>query len=233
MNALNRMAEVIENTEMLEEVAVEIFEEDFNLCEAIALNGVDLIQDGDNILTYCNTGGLATSGIGTALGIIKRAHESKKKIHVYVPETRPLLQGARLTAWECEKYKIPFTLICDNMIGTLMKQKKIDKVFVGADRIALNGDFANKIGTYSVSVLAKHHKIPFYVAAPFTTIDFNCKSGDAIPIEERSKDEVLLVNMKNVSVYNPAFDVTNGDNVTAFILDQGVFSLEKFIETFA
>ncbi len=159
-------------------------------------------------------------GIGTAVGVIRRAFEQGKRIHVYVDETRPLLQGARLTAWELEKLKIPYTLICDNMAGFLMAQKKIDKVFTGADRIAHNGDAANKIGTYSLAVLAKHHNIPFYIVAPSTTFDRNCASGAEIPIEQRSPDEIRAgKSPAQCQVWNPAFDVTPHTLITALILD--------------
>lgn len=189
--------------------AERIFDEDVELCEAMAERGARLIQDGDGILTHCNTGGLATVGIGTALGVIRRAHEQGKKIHVYVDETRPLLQGARLTAWELGRLGVPYTLICDNMAGFLMAQGRIQKIFVGADRIARNGDVANKIGTYGVAVLAKHHGVPFYVVAPRTTFDDQCPSGDRIPIEQRQPGEVRAGNSPaECAVWNPAFDVT-------------------------
>ncbi len=212
-------------------MAVAIYEEDVALCERMAGHGNALIQDGDRILTHCNTGGLATAGVGTALGVIRQAHESGKKIHVYVDETRPLLQGARLTAWELEKLSIPYTLLCDNAAASLMSLGKVSKIFLGADRIARNGDFANKIGTYNLAVLARHHKIPFYTVAPLTTVDAKCPSGAAIPIEMRSADEVRGVSgsFGSVrwspaagSVYNPAFDVTPADLVTGLVLDIGV-----------
>lgn len=202
-----------------------IFDEDVALCEAIADHGQKLIIDGDHILTHCNSGGLATAGIGTALGILRRAHENGKKFHVYVDETRPLLQGARLTAWELEKLKIPYTVICDNMAAFLMAQGKITKIFLGSDRIAVNGDFANKVGTYGVAVAAHYHRIPFYVAAPWTTVDVKCPNGKEIPIEERSADEVRNGSTpKNAHVYNPAFDVTPSELVTGYVLDRGVFT---------
>jgi len=189
--------------------------------------GAELIPDGANVLTHCNAGALATAGYGTALGVIRAAVEAGKKVHVYADETRPLLQGARLTAWEMVQEHIPVTVITDNMAGHLMQQGRIDLALVGADRIAANGDVANKIGTYTVAVLAKHHGLPFYVAAPRSTIDFSLTSGTEIPIEERSPDEV--VNFRGVRtapagvrVYNPAFDVTPHDLVTAIITEQGV-----------
>ncbi len=216
-----------------EEEAVSAFEEDVELCDRMAEYGAELIQDGDGVLTHCNTGRLVTAGAGTALGVIFKAHEQGKKIHVYVDETRPLLQGGRLTAWELEQAGIPYSIITDSMAAHMMKTGKIQKIFIGSDRVALNGDFANKIGTYSLSVLAKYHDIPFYPVAPYTTIDFACESGDGIPIEERGAYEVRGARGSfgdvcwapvNAPVCNPAFDVTPVDNVTAFICDKGVFS---------
>lgn len=228
--------------ETLMATAQGIFTEDVELCQSIGKNGADLIQDGDQILTHCNTGGLATAGIGTALGIIQKAHEQGKKIHVYVDETRPLLQGGRLTTWELKKLGIPYTLICDSMSATLMRQGKIQKVFVGADRIATNGDFANKIGTYNVAVLAKHHGVEFYVAAPYTTVDKDCQNGNEIPIENREDFEVRGVRghfsgsfqevgwaPQDAQTYNPAFDVTPADLVTGFVLDHGVFNKDNLV----
>lgn len=221
--------------QLFEEEAVKAFEEDVELCDKMAEYGAELIQDGDGILTHCNTGRLVTAGIGTALGVIFKAHEQGKKIHVYVDETRPLLQGARLTAWELEQAGIPYSIITDNMAAHMMKTGKIQKIFIGCDRVALNGDFANKIGTYSLSVLAKYHNIPFYPVAPYTTIDFECESGDGIPIEEREAYEVRGVRGSfgdvcwapvNAPVRNPAFDVSPVDNVTAFICDKGIFTQE-------
>ncbi|MGZ3690948.1 MAG: S-methyl-5-thioribose-1-phosphate isomerase, partial [Pseudobdellovibrio sp.] len=209
-------------------LAVRIFNEDVELCEKMAANGATLINDGDQILTHCNTGGLATAGVGTALGVIRKAHEQGKKIHVYVDETRPLLQGGRLTAWELSKLNIPCTLITDNMAAHLMSLKKINKAIVGSDRIAVNGDFANKIGTYSVAVNCHYHQIPFYVAAPYTTVDPECANGSQIPIEQRNKKEVqgygeLLWAPHEVAVYNPSFDVTPHKLVSAWILDKKVY----------
>ncbi len=186
-----------------------------------------MIKDGCRILTHCNAGGLATSGFGTALGVIFAAQEQGKRISVYADETRPLLQGARLTTWELKKRKIETTLICDNMAGFLMKQKKIDLVIVGADRIAVNGDTANKIGTYSLAVLARAHRIPFYVAAPSSTFDPKIKNGEKIPIEERDGKEISRPFGKQIApfgikVYNPAFDVTPAKLITAFITEKGI-----------
>jgi methylthioribose-1-phosphate isomerase len=201
-----------------------IFLEDVALCEAMADKGASLIADGDQILTHCNTGGLATAGVGTALGAIRRAYEQGKKIHVFVDETRPLLQGARLTAWELAKLGIPHTLICDNMAGALMAQGRVQKVFVGADRIAQNGDAANKIGTYGLAVLAHHHGVKFYVVAPQTTFDESCANGSAIPIEERKSEEVSGRQANASSaVWNPAFDVTPRKLITAIVSDSRIF----------
>ena len=210
------------------EMATGIFLEDQELCLAMARNGEHLFNDGDGVLTHCNTGGLATVGYGTALGVIRKAHESGKRLHVYVDETRPLLQGGRLTTWELKKLGIPFTLICDNMAATLMAQGKIQKAIVGSDRIASNGDFANKVGTYSVAVNCHFHRIPFYVAAPYTTVDLNCISGAHIPIEERKADEVTRISgIENVEVYNPAFDVTPAQLVSHWVLDKGCFNKQQ------
>lgn len=215
--------------------AEEIFREDVALCNSMSTFGAALIQPGERILTYCNTGSLATAGVGTALGVIKKAHEEGKGIHVYVCETRPLLQGGRLTAWELEQAGVPYTLICDNMAASLMGKGLVDRVFVGADRIAANGAFANKIGTYSVAVLAHHHGVPFHVVAPYTTIDLKCPDGDSIVIEQRSPSEVrgaagsfgkVCWSPKEAPVYNPAFDVTPPELVTSYVLDTGV--VEKF-----
>lgn len=207
--------------------AKNIAHEDEAMCRQIGKWGAELIKEGDNILTHCNSGALATGGYGTAFGVIQAAFDMGKEIHVYVDETRPLLQGARLTTWELSQSRIPYTLICDNMAGFLMKQKKVDKVIVGADRIASNGDTANKIGTYSLSVLAKAHNVEFYIAAPYSTIDFNIKNGSQIPIEERKKEEVLgykdcIWAPKDANVYNPAFDVTDNENITGIITERGV-----------
>jgi methylthioribose-1-phosphate isomerase len=212
---------------ILVEEAMRICEEDIAINERIGINGRSLIQDGDNILTHCNAGALATAGYGTALGVIRAASEEGKRLHVFVNETRPVLQGARLTAWELKKDNIPATLITDSMAGFLMKQGMISKVIVGADRIAANGDVANKIGTYSIAVLAKEHNIPFYVAAPLSTIDVSVQNGDEIPIEERNAEEITTVRgirvaPEGVHVYNPAFDVTPNRYITAIVTEAGV-----------
>jgi len=208
--------------------ALLILEEDRRMCRKMARFGARLVRSGDTILTHCNAGGLATADYGTALGVLFESHKQGKKITVYVDETRPLLQGARLTAWELMQQKIRSVLICDNMAASLMAKGKIDKVFVGADRIAANGDCANKIGTYSVAVLAKEHGIPFYVVAPSSTFDFGIRNGSEIPIEQRDADEVrkicgIEIAPRKIPVYNPAFDVTPHALVTAIITEAGVF----------
>ncbi len=237
IDQLIKAATTAYNPEELFNMAVQFCQEDIELCQKIAQAGAELIKDGDQILTHCNTGGLATAGVGTALGVIAEAHRQGKKIHVYVDETRPLLQGARLTTWELEKLNIPYTLICDNMAAHLMSLGKITKAIVGADRIATNGDFANKIGTYTVALSCHYHNIPFYVAAPYTTIDFSCSRGEQIEIELRSPAEVLGVHgafesviwsPKTANTYNPAFDVTPAKLVTSWVIDRGVFTSPTF-----
>jgi methylthioribose-1-phosphate isomerase len=212
--------------EILAEANV-IYDEDVQMCRQIGENGEKFIRDGAGILTHCNAGALATAGQGTALSLMFEAHKKGKKFSVYADETRPLLQGARLTCWELKQVGINVTVISDNMAGWLMKQGKIDAVITGADRIAANGDAANKIGTYSISILAKEHDIPFYIAAPSNTFDLSIKSGDEIPIEERSGSEVttfmgVKVVPDGIGVYNPAFDVTSAFNITAIITEKGV-----------
>ncbi len=220
-------ASVPELKQILLDEAKAIIEEDKAICRQIGQNGAALIKDGDSILTHCNAGGLATADYGTALAVMFAAHEQGKKIHVYADETRPLLQGARITAWELKHAGIDVTLICDNMAGQVMKEGRIDCVIVGADRIAANGDAANKIGTYSVSVLAKHHGIPFYVAAPVSTFDMTLKTGDTIPIEQRDPKEVThgfgrQTGPDGVHVYNPAFDVTPATHIAGIITERGI-----------
>jgi methylthioribose-1-phosphate isomerase len=207
--------------------AVEICAEDIAVNRQMGANGRSLIKNGDRILTHCNAGALATAGYGTALGVIRAACEEGKKVHVFVDETRPVLQGARLTAWELRKENIPATLITDSMAGSLMQRGKIDLVITGADRIAANGDTANKIGTYSLAVLAGENGIPFYIAAPRSTIDLSLKTGDEIPIEERSGEEVVAFQgarsaPAGMPVYNPAFDVTPHRYINAIITEAGV-----------
>jgi methylthioribose-1-phosphate isomerase len=204
-----------------------MYDEDIAACKAMGAFGGALLPDEGGVLTHCNAGALATCGYGTALGVIRSAVEQGKKIHVYADETRPFLQGARLTAWELMADGIPTTVICDNMAASLMRAGKIKAVVVGADRIAANGDFANKIGTYNVAILAKEHGIPFYCAAPWSTIDTATATGDAIPIEERNPVEVTHHGGKQltphgVGICNPAFDVTPARYTTAIITERGV-----------
>ncbi|MCG3119186.1 MAG: Methylthioribose-1-phosphate isomerase [bacterium] len=206
--------------------ANKIFVEDQQTCRAIGRHGAALIPDPATIITHCNTGALATADFGTALGVAFTAHAQGKKLHIIVDETRPLLQGARLNMWELLQENIPCTLICDNMAAFVMQRRKIDCCLVGADRIARNGDTANKIGTYSLAVNAQKHGVPFYVVAPVSTIDFNIASGQEIPIEERAAEEITegfgrRTAPFNVEVYNPAFDVTPNDLITAIITEAG------------
>jgi methylthioribose-1-phosphate isomerase len=236
-NALDRMKRVAgENAnsadldgfrKRLEAEAIAIFEEDQALCHAIGNHGAALVRDGDGVLTHCNAGGLATSGYGTALAVLFRAHELGRRFHVFADETRPLLQGARLTAWELMQAGIDVTLICDNMAAQVMREGRIQFVIVGADRIAANGDTANKIGTYSVAVNARAHNVPFYVAAPSTTFDLTLKDGRGIPIEQRSADEITNgfgqpTAPLDVNVYNPAFDVTPAALIAGIITESGI-----------
>jgi methylthioribose-1-phosphate isomerase len=215
--------------QLLEE-ALAILDEDIRVNRAIGKYGSAIIRDGDHILTHCNAGALATAGYGTALGVVRAAWDEGKQIRVYADETRPVLQGARLTAWELQQDGIPVTLITDNAAGALMKQHKIQCCVVGADRIAANGDVANKIGTYSVAVLANAHGIPFYVAAPSSTIDMQTMDGESIPIEERSPSEVTslygdrMIAPQGIDVWNPAFDVTPAALIKGIITERGIFA---------
>jgi methylthioribose-1-phosphate isomerase len=211
---------------MIEE-AKNIRLDDIAICRAMGKHGAPLVPDGKTVLTHCNAGALATAGYGTALGVIRAAAEAGKKIDVFADETRPFLQGARLTAWELQQDGIATTLITDNMAGHFLHSGRIGCVVVGADRIAANGDVANKIGTYSLAVLAKENNVPFYVAAPVSTFDLTLKSGDSIPIEQRSAEEVthvfgVPVAPENIAVENPAFDVTPARYVTAIVCERGV-----------
>jgi methylthioribose-1-phosphate isomerase len=209
------------------EEANAIAQEDIEMCRQIGIHGEKFIEDGFGLLTHCNAGALATAGQGTALSPMFEAHKKGRKFKVYADETRPLLQGARLTAWELQQAGIDATVICDNMAGWLMKQGKINAVITGADRIAANGDTANKIGTYSVSILAREHNIPFYIAAPSSTFDLSIKSGAEIPIEQRAADEVTgfagtQTAPKDIAAWNPAFDVTDAKDIAAIITERGV-----------
>lgn len=222
MHAIDRLVKILDEwgPATLFPDAEAIFHEDVALCDAMAARGAELISDGDGIITHCNTGGLATVGRGTALGAIRTAWEQGKRIHVYVDETRPQLQGARLTAWELSKLGIPFTLICDGMAGALLRSGRVSSAFVGADRVAVNGDVANKIGTYSLAVLCKHHGVPFHVVAPSTTYDPQCPTGAEIPIEQRAAEEVRgMTAFREAPVWNPAFDVTPRELITKIVFE--------------
>ncbi len=222
--------EKLEVLSALESRAVAIWEEDIDVCKRIGENGMQFIKNGDGILTHCNAGRLATVRFGTATAPMYLAHENGMDIHVYCDETRPLLQGARLTAFELQEAGINTTLQCDNMVSALMREGKINAVFVGCDRVAANGDVANKIGTSGVAIIAKHYNVPFYVCAPCSTIDINCKTGNDIIIEQRNSSEVteMWYNMpmshRDVDVYNPAFDVTDHELITGIITENGVVS---------
>ena len=213
----------------LKEEAKKIFNEDIAANKQLGKHGAGLLRNAKQIMTHCNAGALATAGYGTALGVLRALKESGKQFEVFVNETRPFLQGARLTAWELTKEKIPATLITDNMAGYLMQKGKVDAVVVGCDRVAANGDVANKIGTYMIAVLAKRHGIPFYVAGPTSSIDLNCLSGRDIPIEQRDPKEVSHIfgkplAPKGMKILNPAFDVTSQDLISAIITEKGVIN---------
>ena len=237
--ALDRMRAVVERNKnlaepadlaqaMLREARL-IHDEDRRMCHAIGEFGAQLLDDNSGVLTHCNTGGLATSEYGTALSAIFTAQDQGKNLHVYADETRPLLQGSRLTAWELQQRQIPCTVICDSMAAQVMREGKVQAVIVGADRITARGDTANKIGTYGVAVLAKHHNIPFYVAAPRSTFDLSIVSGDDIPIEQRKADEIVngfgrQTAPSGIEVYNPAFDVTPAELITAIVTERGIIA---------
>jgi methylthioribose-1-phosphate isomerase len=211
---------------LLEEARA-IHQEDREMCHAIGRHGAELLPDGAGVLTHCNAGGLATAEYGTALSVFFTAQDQGKRLHVYVDETRPLLQGARLTAWELTQRQIPATLICDSMAAQVMREGRVQAVITGADRIAANGDAANKIGTYALAVLAAAHDIPFYIAAPTSTFDLSLPDGEQIPIEERSPQEIThgfgrQTAPEGVAVYNPAFDVTPAKYIRALITERGL-----------
>ncbi|OIO36526.1 MAG: S-methyl-5-thioribose-1-phosphate isomerase [Candidatus Omnitrophica bacterium CG1_02_44_16] len=235
--ALNMMQAIVETHQgaskknilgLLKTEVERLIYEDTQMCFKMSEFGSRLIKPRDSLMTVCNAGGLATSGYGTALGVFYRAREKGKMIKVYACETRPLLQGARLTTWELKRNGIDVTLICDDMAADVMRKGKVNAVFVGADRIAANGDFANKIGTYGLAVLARYHKIPFYCVAPFSTFDLSLSTGADIPIEERDKKEVTALYFKRpiapegIKVFNPAFDVTPANLITAIITEKGI-----------
>ena len=218
---------------MILKEAQAVLNEDRAMCRAIGKNGAKIIKNGDRVLTHCNAGMLATAGYGTALSVFYAAKKQGKQFKVYADETRPLMQGSRLTMWELMKNGIDATLICDDMAASTIKNKGVTKIIVGADRIARNGDAANKIGTYGLAVLAKYHRIPFYVAAPSSTIDKNIKTGKDIPIEERKRDELICIGSrqtapKGAKVYNPAFDVTPSGLITAIITESGIYDIKRF-----
>jgi len=234
--ALDRMASVYQKNwsdaqEMLRAVrdeAVAIYEEDLEMCRALGTHGAELIEDGASVITHCNTGGLATSGFGTALGVVFAAVEAGKSVHVFADETRPLLQGARLTAWECMRNKIPVTVLVDGASSSLLSRGGVSCAIVGADRIAANGDAANKIGTCNLAIVAHRYGVPFYVAAPSSTIDTSLPDGSHIPIEQRSADEVLSFGGSQTApdgaeAYNAAFDVTPAELIAGIITEKGVF----------
>ncbi|MCB9757402.1 MAG: S-methyl-5-thioribose-1-phosphate isomerase [Candidatus Omnitrophica bacterium] len=228
--AAHPQASVRELKDLLKREALAIYQEDRRVCRQIGKNGQKLIKSGGTYLTVCNAGALATVDYGTALGVFYAAKEAGKTFKVYSCETRPLLQGARLTCWELLRAKIDTTLICDNMAGALMQQGKIDGVFAGADRIALNGDAANKIGTYSLAVLAKYHRIPFYIVAPRSTFDCQTPTGQGIVIEQRKREEVatfagVVTAPKGVNVFNPAFDVTPHSLIEGIVTENGILKL--------
>ncbi|WP_462137026.1 S-methyl-5-thioribose-1-phosphate isomerase [Candidatus Mycalebacterium sp.] len=251
--ALERMGKLLsanpesepgEIAEILRAEAIAICDEDLNLCKKIGKTGEPLIKNGATVMTHCNAGGLATAGYGTALGVLRAARDAGKEISVISSETRPLLQGARLTAWELSDDGIPVQIITDTAAGYVMKNGGVDAVIVGADRIASNGDVANKIGTYQLSVLAKHHKIAFYVAAPWSTVDMNCASGKDIPIEQRPEREVSHIGQtrtaaQGAKIINPAFDITPAENIDCIITDRGIVkppcreNMEKLQPTFS
>jgi methylthioribose-1-phosphate isomerase len=234
--AVDRMGRVLEENLSLDAQrlfrrmraeALAIYKEDLEANHALGRFGAELLPESTTVLTHCNAGALATAGYGTALGVVRAAKEAGKKIAVFADETRPFLQGSRLTAWELHKDKIPVTVIADNMAATVLRSGRIDCVIVGTDRTAANGDVANKIGTYPLAVMARRHNVPFYVAAPLSSIDLNCASGDQIPIEERSGLELTefkgkQIAPKGVATFNPAFDVTPHELVTAIITERGV-----------
>lgn len=236
MWAIGKMKKLIEENKILStegiykkirEEADKIYEEDIETNKTMAKHGNEVIKEGATILTHCNTGALATVGYGTALGVVREAHYTGKNIFVYADETRPRLQGGKLTAWELVQEKIPSKLIADNVAATLIRDKKIDVILVGADRIASNGDTANKIGTFMLSVVAKVYNVPFYIVAPTTTIDFDIDTGKEIEIEERDASEVTHIDgtriaPEGIDVFNPAFDVTPWENITGIITEKGI-----------
>ncbi|BDU71844.1 S-methyl-5-thioribose-1-phosphate isomerase [Mesoterricola silvestris] len=233
MWAMDRMGAILDGGRCKDDVvmaeliaeAEAIFVEDVALCEAMARQGLGLFGEGEAVLTHCNSGGLATAGIGTALGLIRRGFEAGRVTHVFVDETRPLLQGARLTAWELARLGIPHTLLTDSMAAILLREGRVQRVLLGADRVAANGDFANKVGTYGLAVQCRHHGVPFHPVAPWSTVDLACPGGDAIPIEQRDPAEVRGTwAAAGTPAFNPSFDVTPAHLVTSLVTDRGVFT---------
>ncbi|MCL2494269.1 MAG: S-methyl-5-thioribose-1-phosphate isomerase [Oscillospiraceae bacterium] len=226
--ALERMLAGPHDPESLAREALAIWSEDIETCRKIGEHGGALLHDGDHVLTHCNAGRLATVRYGTALAPVYIAQEQGKRIHVYADETRPLLQGARLTAYELTEAGVPVTLLCDNMAAGLLSAGAIDAIFIGADRIARNGDTANKTGSLGLSIMARYYDVPFYVCAPFSTIDFSCAEGGEIPIEQRAPEEVTQtwyeerMAPQGIEVYNPAFDIVPNENIAAFVTERGV-----------
>jgi methylthioribose-1-phosphate isomerase len=211
----------------MREEAIAIYEDDLAVNRMLGRNGAALLDSPTSVLTHCNAGALATAGYGTALGVVRAAHEAGKKVRVFADETRPFLQGSRLTAWELQKDKIEVTIIADNVAATVLRAGEVDCVIVGTDRTAANGDVANKIGTYPLAVLAQRHNVPFYVAAPTSSVDLHCATGDDIPIERRPAKELTefsgkLIAPRGVEAFNPAFDITPAELVTAIITERGV-----------
>ena len=233
MWAMDRLGALLEGGRCKDDVVVAeliaeaeaIFTEDVALCEAMARQGLPLFGQGEAVLTHCNSGGLATAGIGTALGVIRRAWEAGKVSHVFVDETRPLLQGARLTAWELARLGIPHTVLTDSMAAILLRDGRVQRVLLGADRVAANGDFANKVGTYGLAVQCRHHGVPFHPVAPWSTVDLACPDGAAIPIEQRDPGEVRSTwSAPTTPAFNPSFDVTPAGLVTSLVTDRAVLS---------
>lgn len=230
--ALERMEKIVmENfdKELIVNEAIKIHDEDRNICDKLGTFGAELLKDGGKCFTICNAGALATGGIGTALAVFYKAKEMGKKIKVFAPETRPFLQGARLTAWELNKNGVDVTLIADNAIAITFEREKIDAVFVGADRITMNGDFANKIGTFGLAIISKYFNVPFYTVAPTTTFDKNMLDGNSIPIEERDEKEIteikgIRIAPPNIKVKNPVFDVTPNELLTGIICEKGIIT---------
>jgi methylthioribose-1-phosphate isomerase len=241
VNRNQNVASAVDLAQALLREARLIHDEDRQMCHAIGEYGSQLLDDNSGVLTHCNTGGLATSEYGTALAAIFTAQDQGKKIHVFADETRPLLQGSRLTAWELQQRQIPCTVICDSMAAQVMREGRVQAVIVGADRITARGDTANKIGTYGVAVLAKYHNIPFYVAAPRSTFDLSIVSGESIPIEQRKAEEITnglgrQTAPTGIDVYNPAFDVTPAELITAIVTERGIIApvceenVRRFVE---